>query len=864
MDKKQVVTINTMHTCPMTTGNTPHVGGPIIGPGCSTATLNGIPIALQGDKCICAAGGQDVILQGCPTATINGVPIALQGSPTAHGGTIPAGVPGAVIISKNTSVLEAGAEGEPAVYNLQWKKEDLIVQETKVEKVVTLVADTRNISDGEEVVVKVHTKEPDGGSTVVAELKGIVENNQVKVDWKVEENDDDENIKQGTNTPTDITNCVVYFSECSDYMHLEREERKGFTVPDNSKIYGFDKMKSEYKDIYGYYWNGDFEQENTNDGSKKKPINIKDPSAKYENLEKEYKPSIITWEKAKKDKNKYYMPWLSIANGQKVRLQITMKWDQKPKKLEWSKEYAGLFKLPDINKIQKGKQEITIECIGDITKEIELYLLADGKVAGRLGIVPNKKRTIKITWCLVDITGKDKKGRYTDIEALKNKLTQQQINRFVKYLGLSQALIEVDATETYKEIHLSDLGYTWDKYTKYPNYTYKGNAIINASDLQNDVIVEYERKYPKDEHTIVMFLYNKRRPTIKPDSTKKTITELEGQDVAGNAFDFGSKYLMLYTGFEDHFRIVIHEILHCLSLMHSFDKEAIHKFKAYETENFMDYVFKEKSDNRKHLWKWQWLQIWKYLDKMKSILFLLLLSSFINCNAQKVCTEQVNYQKYYELNYIDYIYYTYCFKKGIDHDLYIPYFPTEYDFFNHNLKASIAYSDEKPLTVENYLFKQKYKKWKQKKNMKIKSKRYLDRHINYLQYTPFNISDTLMAGRLIESYQKYDSVLIGVHNWYKYDRKKAKASKANFCKEITLYEVPIEIEKSVNYDTIYPICWREAIHIAHKKGLREKYPTLVAPKGYPEEKQPPKEAFWIVSDKRRSIKINAYTGEVIK
>ena len=96
-------------------------------------------------------------------------------------------MPGVVIISKNTSVLEAGAEGEPAVYNLQWKKEDLIVQETKVEKVVTLVADTRNICDGEEVVVKVHTKEPEGGSTVVAELKGIVENNQVKVDWKVEE-----------------------------------------------------------------------------------------------------------------------------------------------------------------------------------------------------------------------------------------------------------------------------------------------------------------------------------------------------------------------------------------------------------------------------------------------------------------------------------------------------------------------------------------------------------------------------------------------------------------------------------------------------------------------------------------------------
>jgi len=849
----------------MTTGNTPHVGGPIIGPGSTGVTLDGIPIALQGDKCVCAAGGQDVILQGCSGVTIDGIPIAVQGSPTAHGGTIPTGVLGAVIITKNTSVLEAGAEGEPAVYNLQWVKEEQIIRNSKIEKVVTLVADARNIPNGEEVTVKVHTPEQDGGSSMLTELKGIVQDNQVQVEWKVEqkEENENENKKQNTNTlSTDITNCVVYFSECNDYMHLERDERKGLAVPDISKIYGFDKMRSDYKDLYGYYWEGNYEKEENSDGSFiLKPINIEDKSDDYKNLEKEYKPSIIIW---KKDQNKYYMPWLSIANGQKVHLQITMEWNQKPEKLEWSKEYTGLFKLPEINKIQKGKQDIIIECIGDFSEEIELHLLADGKVAGRLGIVPNKKRTIKITWCLVDITGKDKKGRYTDIEALKNKLTQQQINRFVKYLGLSQALIEVDATETYKELRLSDLGYTWDKYTKYPNYTYKGKDILNHIDLQKDIIEEYEKLYPNDKHTIVMFLYNKRRPKTEFDFIKKTIKEIENQDIVGNAVDFGSKYLMLYKGFQDHFNTVVHEILHCLSLMHSFDKEAIHKFKAYETENFMDYVFKEKSDNRKHLWKWQWLQIWKYLDKMKSILFLLLLSSFISCNAQKVSTEQVDYQKYYELNYIDYIYYTHCFKKEIDHDLDIFYFPTEYDFFNHNLKASIAYSDEKPLTVENYLFKQKYKKWKQKKNMKIKSKRYLDRHINYLQYTPFNISDTLIAGRLIESYQKYDSVLIGVHNWYKYDRKKAKASKANFCKEITLYEVPIEIEKSVNYDTIYPICWREAIHIAHKKGLREKYPTLVAPKGYPEEKQPPKEAFWIVSDKKQIVKVDAYTGEVLK
>nr|WP_315000919.1 PAAR domain-containing protein [uncultured Capnocytophaga sp.] len=221
MDKKQVVTINTMHTCPMTTGNTPHVGGPIIGPGCSTATLNGIPIALQGDKCICAAGGQDVILQGCPTATINGVPIALQGSPTAHGGTIPAGVPGAVIITKNTSVLEAGAEGEPAVYNLQWVKEEQIIRNSKIEKVVTLVADTRNIPNGEEVTVKVHTPEQDGGSSMLTELKGIVQDNQVQVEWKVEQNEEDENAPKIKKTYyTDLNGDIIEKGNIGQEVYL--------------------------------------------------------------------------------------------------------------------------------------------------------------------------------------------------------------------------------------------------------------------------------------------------------------------------------------------------------------------------------------------------------------------------------------------------------------------------------------------------------------------------------------------------------------------------------------------------------------------------------------------------------------------
>jgi len=259
MDKKQVVTINTMHTCPMTTGNTPHVGGPIIGPGCSTATLNGIPIALQGDKCICAAGGQDVILQGCPTATINGVPIALQGSPTAHGGTIPAGVPGAVIITKNTSVLEAGAEGEPAVYNLQWVKEEQIIRNSKIEKVVTLVADTRNIPNGEEVTVKVHTPEQDGGSSMLTELKGIVKDNQVQVEWKVEQKEEDENAPKIKKTYyTDLNGDIIEKGNIGQEVYLVIEgvnlagKEADLDLTDNETDFEYNGERLENDILKGY------------------------------------------------------------------------------------------------------------------------------------------------------------------------------------------------------------------------------------------------------------------------------------------------------------------------------------------------------------------------------------------------------------------------------------------------------------------------------------------------------------------------------------------------------------------------------------------------------------------------------------
>ena len=81
-----------MHTCPMVTGVVPHVGGPVMPPGCPTVMIGGMPAARAGDMCTCT-GPPDVIAMGSTTVMIGGMPAARMGDPTAHGGSITVGCP---------------------------------------------------------------------------------------------------------------------------------------------------------------------------------------------------------------------------------------------------------------------------------------------------------------------------------------------------------------------------------------------------------------------------------------------------------------------------------------------------------------------------------------------------------------------------------------------------------------------------------------------------------------------------------------------------------------------------------------------------------------------------------------------------
>ncbi len=91
-----VARITDMHTCPMSDGPKPHVGGPIVGPGVPTVIIGGLPAAVVGDIATCV-GPPDTIAKGSATVMIGNKPAARVGDSTAHGGVIVAGCPTVII-----------------------------------------------------------------------------------------------------------------------------------------------------------------------------------------------------------------------------------------------------------------------------------------------------------------------------------------------------------------------------------------------------------------------------------------------------------------------------------------------------------------------------------------------------------------------------------------------------------------------------------------------------------------------------------------------------------------------------------------------------------------------------------------------
>lgn len=88
--------VTDMHACPMVTVVVPHVGGPILPPGCPTVLIGNLPAARMGDMATCV-GPPDTIVAGSATVLVGGQPAARLGDSTSHGGAIVAGFPQVLI-----------------------------------------------------------------------------------------------------------------------------------------------------------------------------------------------------------------------------------------------------------------------------------------------------------------------------------------------------------------------------------------------------------------------------------------------------------------------------------------------------------------------------------------------------------------------------------------------------------------------------------------------------------------------------------------------------------------------------------------------------------------------------------------------
>lgn len=84
-----------LHSCPVVTP-TPHVGGPVVGPGVPSVLIGALPAAVVGDGAMCV-GAPDLILSGSASVLIGGRPAARVGDATAHGGVLTQGLPTVLI-----------------------------------------------------------------------------------------------------------------------------------------------------------------------------------------------------------------------------------------------------------------------------------------------------------------------------------------------------------------------------------------------------------------------------------------------------------------------------------------------------------------------------------------------------------------------------------------------------------------------------------------------------------------------------------------------------------------------------------------------------------------------------------------------
>ena len=259
-----------MHTCPLTTGPAPHVGGPII-KGSATVFIGGLMAARVMDPATCT-GPPDMIIKGFPTVLIGdaagggggggsaGVGAAasagMAASPGSGAGeegphwieyhfvdsagnsisnvqcrfTAPDGEESIRVLGSSGIIRWSGEEAGQAnvvpisLSNAQWSSDT-----AEVEEAVTMSADIVGYDPGTEATFEVYKRDLGGADELIATVEAQTEASTVQAEWQYEYPEETEETEE---EPTEGGRPIGYSNP--DYYFIVRVEgrhaRSGFLV----------------------------------------------------------------------------------------------------------------------------------------------------------------------------------------------------------------------------------------------------------------------------------------------------------------------------------------------------------------------------------------------------------------------------------------------------------------------------------------------------------------------------------------------------------------------------------------------------------------------------------------------------------
>jgi hypothetical protein len=283
-------------------------------------------------------------------------------------------------------------------------------------------------------------------------------------------------------------------------------------------------------------------------------------------------------------KGKYYVPNLTLMQGETAYLDAITEVKESPDKLHYAHD-ESIFELTILKKLTstKGKhfdgRAISIKCLKKFTQKQTIRIIATVGLymekVGEICILPNDKiKNVNVIF--IPVTHNKKMGQIVsdELTIFKN--------------AMNQAYIKPNIIKNKKDLIVG--GFWFDYFfTKKDN---NGNVILKRSEvksihswLDDDFFKVKENDKYKDYYRIYM---------------------LNQGDINGAAADVGNnaKAVVVYSN-RNH-STTPHEIMHAMGLFHTFDNDGLFTYKLYNTDNIIDYTHQVAGKEGFSTNKWQW------------------------------------------------------------------------------------------------------------------------------------------------------------------------------------------------------------------------------------------------------------------